>query len=347
MKDGMKRDVTRRDFLTLSALGAGTVMATAALPTLGDPPPPLPPLPPSMQGNPPPPAFLKSLNGRNLSRMSIAYQHIHIGLPQPFSVLHISDTHLTACYPHEPPHKVEFAQRRLWGFGGRQEEALQQSLIWAKGNADLLIHTGDLIDFQTEANLDLVKRMFGESQPLAASMGNHEYQRRNPDEPIRTTTEYNDLSAEKLSAAYPFDISVQSTVVNGVNFVTMSQVYGFVTAQQVERFAAEVKKGLPIILCMHVPLFSEHIWRIHERYWPNRWKKFRAATLPDPRGDYKRQLEDPVTRGFVASLKKEPLLRGILTGHLHVTIQDRFSPTAMQYVVGGNYMYHGEEILFT
>ena len=220
-------------------------------------------------------------------------------------------------------------------------------MIWAKGNADLLVHTGDLIDFQTEANLDLVKRMFGENQPLAASMGNHEYQRRNLDEPLQTTTEYNDLSVEKLSAAYPFDISVQSTVVNGVNFVTMSQVYGFVTPPQVERFCAEVKKGLPIILCMHVPLFTDHIWRISARYWSNRWKKFRAATLPDPRSDYKRQLEDPVTRDFIAYLKREPLLRGVLTGHLHVTIQDRFSPTAMQYVVGGNYMYHGEEILLT
>ena len=314
----------------MATFGAGAVVATASLPALGDPAPT---------------AFVPADSGR--ARMSLAYQHIHIGLPKPFSVLHISDTHLAECNPTEPPHKVEFAAKRMRGFGGRQVEALRSSIAWAKENADLLIHTGDLIDFQTEANLDFVRKMFGEGNALAASMGNHEYQRRNVDEPIRHATEYNDLSTAKLSSAYPFDISVQSTEVFGVNFVTMDQVYGFVTAKQVERFAAEVKKGLPIVLCMHVPLFTDHIWLIHERFWRYRWKKFRIDTLPNPNGDYKRQQEDKTTRDFIAYLKSEPLLKGVLTGHLHIAIQDRFSPTAMQYVVGGNFMFHGQEILFT
>jgi hypothetical protein len=326
--------MNRRDFLAMATLGAGAVVATSSLPAMGDD---------TML--PSPSAFLPNANGK--ARLSLAYQRIHIGLPQPFSVLHISDTHLAECYPSEPPHKVEFAKKRFQGFGGRQVEALRNSIAWAKGNADLLIHTGDLIDFQTEANLDFVRKMFGEEKGIAASMGNHEYQRRKPDEPIRNTTEYNDLSTEKLSSAYPFDISVQSTVANGVNFVTMDQVYGFVTEKQVERFAAEVKKGLPIVLCMHVPLFTEHIWMIHERFWRYRWRKFRIAAPFDPHGDYKRQLEDKTTRDFVAYLKSEKLLKGLLTGHLHLTIQDRFSPTAMQYVVGGNFIFHGQEILFT
>lgn len=29
------------------------------------------------------------------------------------------------------------------------------------------------------------------------------------------------------------------------------------------------------------------------------------------------------------------------------TMQDDFSPTAKQYLVGGNFMFHGQEILFT
>ena len=74
---------------------------------------------------------------------------------------------------------------------------------------------------------------------------------------------------------------------------------------------------------------------------------FRSEVAPGARGDFKRQLEDPVTRGFIAYLRKEPLLKGILAGHLHIAVQERFSPTAMQYVVGGNYMFHGQEVLFT
>jgi hypothetical protein len=59
------------------------------------------------------------------------------------------------------------------------------------------------------------------------------------------------------------------------------------------------------------------------------------------------QQEDPTTREFIAYLKGERLLKAILAGHLHITVQDRFSPTAMQYVVGGNYGFVGQEVLFT
>jgi len=40
-------------------------------------------------------------------------------------------------------------------------------------------------------------------------------------------------------------------------------------------------------------------------------------------------------------------MKAILAGHLHITVQDRFSPTAIQYVVGGNYGFVGQEVLFT
>ena len=320
---------SRRDFLRLSALSAGTVVATSALPSFGKDDPSL------------------FANRGVFERLVLSYQHIHIGLKEPFSVLHLSDTHLTAVNDDEFPELVAFAARRSQTFGGRQEEALRDSLAWARKNVDYVIHTGDLIDFQTEANLALVRKTFGEEKALACAMGNHEYQGRRTGEKIQNTTEYNDRSTARLSSAYPFDISLQSNVVNGVNFVTLDQVYGFVTAKQVARFKAEVAKGLPIILCMHVPFFTDHIWRVDQKYWRRINQKYRAAELPDPSGDYKRQIEDPVTRDFLAYLKGEPLLKGILAGHLHITVQDRFSPTAMQYVVGGNFMFHGEEVLFT
>ena len=320
---------SRRDFLRLGATGVGAVMATSALPLFG---------------KDDPSRFAKR---GVVERLVLAYQHIHIGLPEPFSVLHISDTHLTAVNENEFPELVKFADYRTGIFGGRQEEALRDSLAWARKNVDYVIHTGDLIDFQTEANLDIVRKTFGEEKALACSMGNHEYQGRREGEKISPTTEYNDRSAARLSSAYPFDISLQSNVVNGVNFVTMDQVYGFVTAKQVERFKAEVAKGLPIILCMHVPFFTDLIWRVDRKYWQKINQKYRSAALMDPSSDYKRQLEDSVTRDFIAYLKGEPLLKGILAGHLHITVQDRFSPTAMQYVVGGNFMFHGEEVLFT
>ena len=279
-------------------------------------------------------------------RLCLAYQHIHVGLEKPFSILHISDTHLTAAYPNEPEVKQKISRIRTETFGGQQENALVSSLEWAKSNVDYVLHTGDLIDWQSEANFDLVRKHYGGI--ALGTMGNHEYspsmwlseEKESRDDAWRAKT------ADRLSAAYPFDISFHAQAVNGVNFVMIDDVYGGVSAKQVERFAAEVKKGLPIVLCMHVPFFTPDILMAHEKFWRGQGKKFRKA-LPEVKGDYKVQLEDPVTKDFIAYLKGEKLLKGILAGHLHITVQERFSPTAMEYVVGGNFMYHGQEVLFT
>jgi hypothetical protein len=280
-------------------------------------------------------------------RLSLAYRHVNIGLEKPFSILHISDTHLCDVYPHESEHKRKFAKLRTETFGGYMEESLRDSLAWAKKNVDAVLHTGDLIDFQTEANYDLVKKYFGQSPDLFGCVGNHEYQRRLEGEPIRNTTEYNNLSAAELRKVFPFDLTLHSTVVGGVNFVTLDQTYGFVTEAQVERFREEVKKGLPIVLCMHVPFMSDNIWRANLKFWQGWDKKFRMSKLPEFKGTFKRQMEDPVTSAFIANLKKEPLLKAICAGHLHITIDDDFSPTAKQFLVAGNFLFHGQEILFT
>ena len=318
--------MNRRQFI-------GGLVATAALPAVADDPTVFP-------------------RRGTWERLALNYAHIEIGATKPFSVLHISDTHLTAAYPDEPEVKRKLRDGRTRCFGGRQEEALRDSLAWAKENADYVIHTGDLIDWQSRANFDLVRKYFGAN--MAGSMGNHEFSESmgysNPKE--SPTEAYKDRSRKQLAEIYPFDLSLDSTVINGVNFVTLDDVYGYVTAEQVERFHAEVRKGLPIILCMHVPFMSPEIWRAGHKYWmggkyDRKSMKFTSAELPAPVGDYRRQLEDPVTRDFIASLKTEKLLRGILSGHLHFTMQDRFSPTAIQYLVGGNFMFHGQEILFT
>ena len=323
-------ELNSRDFVGMAAGGIGAVVATSALPAFGKDDPSL---------------FPKR---GVVERLAVAYQHIHIGLPQPFSVLHISDTHLTAVYDDEPEYLVTFAKKRSKTFGGRQEEALRDSLAWAKMNVDYVIHTGDFIDFQTRANLDIVKKVFGEENALAACLGNHEFQRRIPGEKIDESSiaglrEYGALSMKLLADTFPFDISLQSTVVNGVNFVTLNEVVGFVTEKHVARFHAEVEKGLPIVLCMHCPFFTAELARASSKYWQFN-RKFRHDN-PGPMNSY--QTNDPVTRDFIAYLKSEPLLKGILTGHMHLTASDRFSPTAMQDIVGGNFMFHGEEILFT
>ena len=330
----MNENLTRRDWIA----GVGGLVAVSSLPAFGQDE--------KREAKDAESAGALFARRGGYERLSVSYARIEAGATRPFSVLHISDTHLTAAYPHESAKKQELKRIRTETFGGQQENALRDSLAWAKKNVDYVLHTGDLIDWQSEANFDLVRKYFGKD--MTGSLGNHEY---SPDmwlsdPPIKNDEAFKAPLRAKVQAAFPFDISLQSQVVNGVNFVTLDDVFGTVTAAQVDRFAAEVKKGLPIVLGMHVPFYTPAAWRFTARYWNNRDKRVTSDEVPPPSGDCLRQQEDKVTREFIAYLKREPLLKGLLVGHEHIDFEDRFSPTAVQYAVGGNFMFHGREVLF-
>ena len=324
----MEMDSMDRRTLLGGLLGAGTLVATSALPALAEDRPE---------------AFPS--RGR-FERLSLSLSTVEIGLARPFSVLHITDTHLTAAYPHEPQSKQQLCKCRTETFGGRQEEALRDSLAWARIHADFVLHTGDLIDWHSEANFDLVKKHFGNS--FCGSLGNHEF---SPDmwlsNPVVTCNEeWKDKFRPRLQEFYPFNVVLHSQVVNGVNFVTLDNVFGSITEKQVSMFADEVEKGLPVVLCMHVPFFSDGLYRASCHYWNDRSPRFESASVPVANSDYQAQKNDVTTRNFIAYLKREPLLKAILAGHLHFAYEERFSPTAIQYVTGGNYLFQGREVLF-
>ena len=98
-----RMDISRRSFLT----GVGGLVAVSRLPSFADNPAVFPE------------------RGR-YERLQLAYQHVSAGATAPFSILHISDTHLTEAYPDEPDAeaKLRNKERRTRTFGGRQEDLL-------------------------------------------------------------------------------------------------------------------------------------------------------------------------------------------------------------------------------
>lgn len=52
------------------------------------------------------------------------------------------------------------------------------------------------------------------------------------------------------------------------------------------------------------------------------------------------------TLDFIAWLKEQPLLKGILCGHMHRFFEERFSETAVQYCVGATYKGDAQVVHF-
>jgi 3',5'-cyclic AMP phosphodiesterase CpdA len=308
-------NISRRDFLMGSGMAMGGLIATSALPSLADNPAVFP-----QRGK--------------FERLSLQYFELEAGASKPFTLLHISDTHLTAAYPDDMPYAVRSASRRTKTFGGRQEEALRDSIAWAKQHVDYLVHTGDLIDWQSRANFDLVKKYFGEAGPMMfGCIGNHELANglngKNHTDAERKAA--NDL----MASAFPFDVNFSSTVVNGINFVSLDD-NSTITQEQKTKFELEVKKDLPIILCMHRPFLLRGVLHASRRFW--RSDKFKEIpNLSKWKENFKQD------KDFVAYLRSQKLLKGILCGHGHYGVVDQFSPTAKQYMVGANFFFHGNE----
>lgn len=318
----------RRHFLR-NSLAFGGLMATAGLPTVGCV---------NTQRE------IFENRGR-FERLSLAYHRIDCGAKKPFSILHISDTHLCAVDRDDDKYAYQMREQRMRTFGGEQENSLRVSIAWAKKNSDYLLHTGDLIDFRSKGNLRLVKQYFPNTEGFIGCIGNHEYfpdwwsVKETKDEPFKK------LSYDLVNDAYPFNITFNSTIIHGINFVTIDNVYDYVTPQQVALFEKEVEKNLPIVLAMHCPFRTEDMSRAIDKFWGD--KKFTTREAPKPEGDWTIQLTDPTTQAFIHRLKRLPQLKAILAGHLHIHYAERFSETAIQYVTGANFLYHGQELLFT
>lgn len=281
------------------------------------------------------------------SLLKIESTTIKVGATKPFKALHISDTHLTYADERNDERKRELAKSRR-GLFGETTPMLDASIAHAQKNNELLIHTGDLTDFVSEQNLDVVREKFGADFDRIVSTGNHEFSQYMGEAP--ETEEYKQQSFPKVQNAYPNNLAYYSKVVNGVNFIAFDDVYFYVAEDLRDQFESDVAKGLPIVAMCHIPFYVPELFEPAIKVWrscahligvPAELIKERYAP-----GCVEPQTPNKTTLDFIDRLKKEPLLKAILCGHLHFSWVGKFSETATQYVVGGNYNGTAREIIF-
>jgi UDP-2,3-diacylglucosamine pyrophosphatase LpxH len=273
---------------------------------------------------------------------------IEIGLNKPFDVMHVSDTHLTWADDRDEEQKVKLAARRA-GYMGFGEHYLDEAIHYAREHGMYMFHTGDLYDFISEANLDLAARHMLEADWFV-SAGNHEFSHYLGE--AKEDDAYKARRYEDVQGVFPNDIFFASRVINGVNFVALDDVYYNFTEKQQELMKAEMAKGLPVIMLCHVPLYTPEFCaseleamngncayltgvplEITETYDPG------VTYPPGEEWRYRKvqQRADQPTLDFIAWLKEQSLLKGILCGHMHRFFEERFSPTGIQYCVGATF----------
>ena len=288
-----------------------------------------------------------SLNG--FKPLRVKRIRIEVGAERPFRAFHLSDTHIVrADATEKDSRKVELAARRYpsMGFG---EHYFDEAVHLARAENAMLLHTGDMIDFVSNANLKYAGLAFG-SDDWFVSSGNHEFSRYVGE--AREDAAYKAGSWDRVQASYPNDLAFASRVVNGVNFVSFDDVYYNVAPDVLVRLEKEVEKGLPIVLMCHVPFYTPKHYA-HNMEQTKGVCSYLTGT-PDelvdtwggrhdfPKGQEWRdravqQRADAPTKEFVKYMKSQPLVKAVLTGHCHEYWEERITPSAIQYTASATY----------
>ncbi len=262
--------------------------------------------------------------------MNIMKTKLSIGATAPFQILHLSDTHLTRADLRDGERKVKLAETRLPIFP-EAEEVLQAACDAAKQLQVPIVHTGDLIDFVSLANLEAAKKFTDENDCFMAA-GNHEFSLYVGE--AKEDAAYRNQSLEAVQAAFKNDIRMSSRIIGGVNFVALDNGYYLFEEEQFEFLKQEAAKGLPMILLMHTPLYEHTLYEKMMSHSPCAYLTGVPTELMKsyPPDRYEQQLADETTLKVMEYINDQPLIKALITGHLHFNYEGVFADRIPQIV---------------
>lgn len=256
--------------------------------------------------------------------MNIVYNTVDIGLGKTVRILHASDTHLTLADERDDARKIQLSKARAPGFPMAKRCMTEMERIHQQTGLPLM-HTGDFIDFVSAANLDALK-VFTDNNDCFMVAGNHEFSLYVGE--AYEDADYRNQSLAKVQASFKNDIRMSSRVIDGLNFVALDNGYYKFEAEQLAFLKEQVALGLPIVLMIHTPLYEPNFYqdamnRFHDSAY--------LCGVPDELlenytpGHREYQAADAITKETVAYIAGEPLIKAILTGHMHYDYDSVFA----------------------
>ncbi|MBQ3489034.1 MAG: metallophosphoesterase [Clostridia bacterium] len=260
-------------------------------------------------------------------QLNIIRSELFFGLEKPLRFLHITDTHITRGDPSGRRRREEVFNQL---YENCAEDYFLQAIAYAKENGMPVLHTGDMIDFLSERNFDFLDEHFANIDYMYAA-GNHDFchwvGRAKED------YAYKWENIKKIAPHIRSNLYFDSRIIGGVNFVTLDNSYYLISEGQTEMLRAEVAKGYPVLLAMHVPLYTETLAKIIMAknnpcaYLTGAPEELLAVYPEDRR---LQQTPDEATRRAVDYICNEPLIKAVVTGHTHLNFEED---------IGGKYQY--------
>ena len=263
--------------------------------------------------------------------MNIIQTEIHIGIEQPFTVLQITDTHLVMVGDSESEARREFGRdRSVYD----KREDLDFAREYAATTGYPLIHTGDLMDFLTPESME-VSRRFARETGLLMVAGNHEQcycpGNRFHEDDYAEELKVREATLDHLQTCFDNNVRFFCKEINGVCLVGLDDGDYQITEAQLEAFKQVEALGKPIILFVHIPFYDDDLGE--------RFADCMVGTPGARMGNYNawqiyEQTAKPTTRRAYEYIMASPLLKAIVSGHMHASFENKPETCPRQFVTG-------------
>ena len=277
--------------------------------------------------------------------MQLLKSTVYVGLPKPVKLLHVTDSHLGFVNERDNERKHALAARL--GDRNSREAFLKEQIAFAKENCDLLVHTGDLMDFVSHANTEYARSVLADDRIFFIA-GNHEYSQYVGEAWEDNAYRMNSYMEMERDGGFGVPMLYNSRVVGGVNVVGIDNSYYLFEDWHLWRLKKEVEKGLPIVLAFHDPLFEQSLYDYHNEAHPTDCTYIVGCDeehlLPYSEFRAVQQRPDAPTLRMIDYIKSEPLIKCILTGHLHFNFESLLTPSLPQFVTDVGYNGWAREV---
>lgn len=271
-------------------------------------------------------------------RMVFTSETLDVGADEPFYFIHAGDTHIGFIDERDAGDErlTETAKAREndWPAALR---TLDDLCIKAEELDALIVHTGDLIDFVSERNLDYA-RDFTANNDVFACAGNHEYH-------IYIWDDGDDVARresveDKVQASFTNDIRFSVRVENGVKFIAIDNSLHNIEQWKLDRFREEIADGMPAILALHVPVYAPDIFEFQMKKLDHPHPAWLMAVPEAVMQEYhyeaawiEEQKANDATKEFYDLIVSSPNIKAIVVGHDHAHFVSQVTPTLKQYMV--------------
>ncbi len=262
--------------------------------------------------------------------MAVINTRLCVGAEKPFEVIHLSDTHLTFADMRDGKRKVDLAEGRMKVFP-KAAETLAAACALSAQKGVPIIHTGDLMDFVSLANIEKVKE-FTDANDCFLAAGNHEFSLYVGE--AKEDAAYRNQSLAAVQSAFKNDIRMSSRTIGGVNFVVLDNGYYLFEKEQLEFLKNEVDKGLPVVLLLHTPLFDK---KLYDVMMADSECAYLAGVPEDLMHTYtphryEQQKADEITDTVIDYIAGEAGIKAVVAGHLHINYEGTFADRIPQIV---------------